>query len=228
MPTPNLNQIEHLRSAELQAKQLFDEIDKRKLVRPGITEKELNNEVFELAYEMFGIRKYWHKRIVRAGKNTLCPYKENPPDLIIQADDILFFDFGPVFDDWEADFGRTYVLGSDPDKLRLKDDIEWAWNQTKAYFDQHQDITGNELFRYVNSLAVSKGWSVGQEHCGHLVGFFPHERILGESRQHYIHPENKTPMRQPDPTGQTRNWILEIHFVDNQKQFGGFMEQLLT
>jgi hypothetical protein len=32
----------------------------------------------------------------------------------------LFFDFGPIFEDWEADFGRTFVIGNDPIKHKLK------------------------------------------------------------------------------------------------------------
>ena len=82
---------------------------------------------------MFGIKKYWHKRIVRSGKNTLLPYKENPPDLTIQEDDILFFDFGPVFDDWEADVGKTYVVGNNAKKLKLSKDVESAWHEGKAF-----------------------------------------------------------------------------------------------
>ena len=42
---------------------------------------------------------------------------------MIEEDDIVFPDFGPVFDEWEADLGRTYVMGDDPRKLRLRDDV---------------------------------------------------------------------------------------------------------
>ena len=28
--------------------------------------------------------------------------------------------------------------------------------------------------------------------------------------------------------GSTRHWILEIHFVDRKRNYGGFFEQLLT
>ena len=56
---------------------------------------------------MFGVRKFWHKRIVRSGVNTLEPYRSNPEELTLRADDIVFFDFGPIFSDWEADVGRT-------------------------------------------------------------------------------------------------------------------------
>ncbi len=85
--------------AQEKAEQLFREIERRGYIAVEKSEKVLNDEVYDLAFEMFGIRKYWHKRIVRAGKNTLLPYRENPPDLIIRSDDILFFDFGPVFED---------------------------------------------------------------------------------------------------------------------------------
>src|SRR3989339_64551 len=86
-----------LLQAQFKAEELFRAIETGNLITPLKSEKVLNDEVYELAFTLFGIRKYWHKRIVRAGKNTLLPYKENPPDLIMQPDDILFFDFGPVF-----------------------------------------------------------------------------------------------------------------------------------
>ncbi|MGW1618760.1 Imm21 family immunity protein [Streptomyces sp. NPDC002172] len=40
--------------------------------------------------ELFGTTRHWHKRIVRSGPNTLKPYRENPPDRVIAADDIVF------------------------------------------------------------------------------------------------------------------------------------------
>ena len=217
-----------LREAETKAAALFAEIESRELVRPGISERTLNTEVYELAFEMYGIKKYWHKRIVRAGPNTLCPYRENPPDLVIQNDDIVFFDFGPVFEEWEADFGRTYVLGKDETKIRIQGEIEECWHIGKTYFNSHPDITGSELYEFVNTLARERGWEYPQVHCGHLIGNFPHEKIQGEEIENYLHPENKMRLRDPDKNGAPRDWILEIHFVDRSKQIGGFFEQLLT
>ena len=217
-----------LREAESKAQRLFEEIEARQLIRPGVSEKTLNTEVYELAYDMYGIKKYWHKRIVRAGKNTLCPYRENPPDLLIQEDDILFFDFGPVFEDWEADFGRTYVLGNDSEKLRISKEIEVCWHMGKEHFLQFHDITGAELYAFVSGLAEERGFEYGQEHCGHLIGNFPHERIQGEEVENYIHPDNKVRMRAADKDGNRRDWILEVHFVLREQEIGGFFEQLLT
>lgn len=217
-----------LRDAESKAERLFLEVEARKLIRPGISEKVLNTEVYQLAFEMYGIKKYWHKRIVRAGPNTLYPYKENPPDLQIQEDDIIFFDFGPVFEDWEADFGRTYVLGSDPAKLRIQSEIEEAWQIGKSHFESCPDITGSELYKFILQLAEDRGWEYPQVHCGHLIGNFPHEKLQGEELENYIHSENHVRMRDPDKNGNPRDWILEIHFINRAKQIGGFFEQLLT
>jgi Xaa-Pro aminopeptidase len=123
--------VTELRTAQSKAQQLFQEIEKRDLIRPGISESQLNTDIYELAKEMHGITTYWHKRIVRGGRNTLSPYDENPPDLVIGEDEILLLDLGPVFEDWETDFGRTFVLGSDPRKLKLRDDIGTAFAEGK-------------------------------------------------------------------------------------------------
>ena len=102
-----------LLDAQSKAKKLFAAIQTQNLIRPGAKESEVNEGIYALAGSMFGISRYWHKRIVRAGPNTLAPYDENPPDLTVGEDDIVFLDFGPVFEEWEADFGRTYVVGND-------------------------------------------------------------------------------------------------------------------
>jgi Xaa-Pro dipeptidase len=165
---------------------------------------------------------------VRAGPNTLAPYDENPPDLTVGADDIVFLDLGPVFEEWEADFGRTFVIGSDPVKLKLCDDIATAFAQGKKYFKEHPDVTGVELFKYAEKLAEHHGWEFGGAIAGHLIGQFPHERIPGDKVTLYVHPDNPRRMRDPDANGQARHWILEIHFVDRARQIGGFYEELLT
>ncbi len=177
---------------------------------------------------MYGISSYWHKRIVRAGRNTLAPYDENPPDLEVMEDDIVFLDLGPVFEEWEADFGRTYVVGSDPLKLKLCRDLEEAFAEGKRHFQAHPEITGAELYACAQQLAERMGWEYGGPIAGHLIGVFPHEKIPGDKVTLYVHPGNHHRMRTPDAEGRERHWILEIHFVDRARQFGGFYEELLT
>jgi len=222
------DRVNSLRSAQNEANALFKSIEANSLIRPGITEGQLNEEIYKLAEQMYGITKYWHKRIVRAGENTLLPYDENPPDLMLADDDILFLDLGPVFEEWEADFGRTFVLGSDPTKLKLRDDIQKAFVEGKEYFEQHSDITAAELYQHAQNLAKKYGWEYGGPIAGHLIGQFPHERIPEDRVKLYVHPNNPSRMRNPGANGEPRHWILEIHFVDRARKIGGFYEQLLT
>jgi Xaa-Pro dipeptidase len=220
--------VTELGIAQSNAKRLFQEIEARGLIRSGITESRLNEDIYELAKEMYGITRYWHKRIVRAGRNTLAPYDENPPDLIIHEDDILFLDLGPVFEDWEADFGRTFVIGSDPLKLKLCDDVSTAFAEGKRYFHETPDITASQLFAFAVFLAHKFGWEFGGRIAGHLIGQFPHEKIAGDKVTLYVHLDSHLPMQSLDEKGQKRHWILEIHFVDRERQIGGFFEELLT
>ena len=214
--------------AENLAIQLFKAVEDRNLITAGKSEQQLNTEVFKLAHELFGIEKHWHKRIVRSGANTLLPYNENPPDLVIQEDDILFFDFGPIIGDWEADLGRTYVIGNDLIKHKLKSDVEKAWYETKEWFHKQTKLTAAELHQYAVEKAKEYGWTFGGEIAGHLIGEFPHERLEPGNYQLYVHPGNHNDMFLPDANGNKREWILEIHFVDREKQIGGFFEQLLS
>lgn len=216
-----------LMDAQNKAAEMFEKIEKT-LLRSGVTEAALTKEIFELGAERYGCDKYWHKRIVRSGPNTLHPYEDNPADRMIEPDDILFVDLGPVFEKWEADFGRTYVLGDDPVKQRLRDSLEPAWHRVKARFQEDGDITGEKLYSLACEEAERQGYEFGGIHAGHLVGSFPHERIPRDKVVFYITKGNDNEMRSVDKHGHKRHWILEIHFVDKERQIGGFFEQLLT
>lgn len=220
--------IAKLVEAEEKAQELFRAIEARNIIAAGKSEEQINKEIYRLALDLFGVEKHWHKRIVRAGINTLQPYDGNPPDLVLQEDEIIFLDFGPIFEDWEADFGRTYVIGNDPFKHKLKKDIEAAWYEAKAWFDQQTSLTGAAFWNYLDELAKKYGWTYGGQLGGHLIGHFPHERLEPKNYGLYVHPENPNDMFLPDANGNKRHWILEIHFVDREKQIGGFFEQLLT
>ena len=82
-----------LLDAEQKAHSLFEEIAKD-IVRSGITEKQMSDEIKELGFKRHNVRAHWHKRVVRSGPNTLKPYAEDPPDRMIEEDDILFVDLG--------------------------------------------------------------------------------------------------------------------------------------
>lgn len=213
--------------AQAMAQQLFAEVERRGLLAPGVTERDASDAIRDLAADLFGVTRFWHKRIVRAGPNTLQPYRQNPPDRVLCEDDIAFCDFGPLLAEWEADFGRTFVLGDDPAKLRLRDALPVVWDAGRAFFEQQPDITGEQLFDHVVALAENAGWEFGGPHAGHLVGEFPHEKINGDDLRFYIASGSTEPMRRPDALGHPCHWILEVHLIDRERQIGGFHEELL-
>src|SRR5277367_2560894 len=97
------NRAAALLQAQQKADALFNAIANQGIIRPRVLESQINQDIYDLAERMFGISTYWHKRIVRAGRNTLAPYDENPPDLMVAEDDILFLNLARLFKSWEAD-----------------------------------------------------------------------------------------------------------------------------
>ncbi len=219
---------QNLLIAEHKAKELFTAVEQRGLIVPGKTETELSGEIVTLAKTLFGIENFWHKKIVRAGANTLHPYNGNPADRVIQDDDMVFLDFGPIYNGWEADLGRTYVIGNDPLKLKLKKDVEDAWQEANEWYARQTDLTGAEYFQYVTELAKKYGWEFGGDIGGHIVGRFPHEQPDDPADMGLdVHPDNHSSIFLRDKQGNKRHWILEIQFVDRMNNIGAFFEQLL-
>ncbi|MEI9996037.1 MAG: M24 family metallopeptidase [Rhizomicrobium sp.] len=216
----------NLEAAEARGLALFDAIERAGLIAPGKREDALSDEIAAFARERFGVTHHWHKRIVRAGPNTVCMFHENPPVHAIAADDLVYLDLGPVLEDWEADLGRSYALGSDPEKQRLVADLPRLFDIVQAHYRTSPDITAEELYAFAQKTAAQAGWIFGGEIAGHTIhGKFPHAPAPRAGR--LITAGNATRMRDPDAAGNTRHWILEIHLVDRARNFGGFYERLL-
>ncbi|KAH8658146.1 peptidase M24, structural domain-containing protein [Xylariales sp. PMI_506] len=229
MSTPEVEQkrAASLLDAQNKAVELFDEIEKT-LIRPGVSEKALSDAIHKLGADRYGVRTHWHKRVIRSGPNTLRPFEDNPPDRIVEEDDILVVDLGPVFEDWEADFGRTYVLGNDPVKIQLRDALEPIWNIVKAKYDADPAMSGGDLYAIACDEATKAGFNFGAPIAGHLVGSFPHERIPKDKISLYITEGNDQSMSTTGKDGHKRHWILEIHLRDKDNKYGAFYEQLVS
>jgi hypothetical protein len=111
--------------------------------------------------------------------------------------------------------GRTYVIGNDSIKHKLKSDIEKAWYETKEWFHKQTKLTGAELYQYAVEKAKEYGWTFGGEIAGHLIGEFPHERLEPGNYQLYVHPTIIMicfyPMQMV-----IKGMDLEIHFIDTK------------
>jgi Xaa-Pro aminopeptidase len=213
--------------AQQKTKELFEAVEQRGLIVAGKTESALSAEIVALAKELFGMQEHWHKKIVRAGVNTLQPYRADPPDRIIQKDDIVFLDFGPNFEGWETDLGRTYVLGNNPLKQKMKRDVEAAWREANAWYAKQSSLTGADYFNYVAGLAKRYGYEFGGDIAGHIIGRFPHEQPNPMDLSLDVHPDNPRSILLLDKQGNKRHWVLEIQFVDRANGIGGFYEDLL-
>lgn len=219
---------EKLLHAQNTSIEFFHAIEENNLITAGKSEEQLNLEVCDLASKKFGIKDHWHKKIVRSGKNTLAIYPDNPPNRKIDKDDILFIDLGPIVDGYEADIGRTYVLGNNPKKLKLKKDVEEAWYEIREWYQRQSILKASDLFNYCVLKAKRLGWEFGGEIAGHIVGRYPHEQPADpKSLELDIHPDNHDDIFLRDADGNQRHWILELQFVDKENEIGGYFEQLL-
>lgn len=216
-----------LLAAEQRAFALLDAIEAAGVIAAGRSELDIERDIYEIAARDFGVTAHWHDRVVRAGPNTLCVAGEAAPDRIVEEDDIVFLDLGPVFGDWEADVGRSYVVGSDAEKARLVADLEIVFSAVRTCYLADADITGAGLYAVALAEAEQRGWRFGGRIAGHLVGKFPHARSPAGRDGGRVSPSNDRPMRDLDAEGRPRHWILEIHLVAPDGSFGGFYERLL-
>ncbi|WEK42262.1 MAG: M24 family metallopeptidase [Candidatus Sphingomonas colombiensis] len=219
--------LERLVDAEQKAFALLALIETSGIVAAGRTEREVEQDIYALAQREFGVEKHWHKRIARAGINTLCVAADNPPVRMIEADDIVYLDLGPVFEEWEADVGRSYAIGADPRKHALCRELPIQFDKVRERFLRDPEISGTALYDYACQSAEEVGWRFGGRIAGHVVGEFPHARMPGPKERNRIAPSNPEPLRALDLEGRQRYWILEIHLVDREEAFGGFYERLL-
>ena len=216
-----------LESAEAKALCLFDAIERDGLIRAGVSERQIEDEIGELAAREFGVEKHWHRRIVRAGPNSITISGDNPPVRAVQRDDIVYVDLGPVFEAWEADIGKSYVLGGDPEKQRLVNDLPRIFEKVRAHYHRDPGMSGAALYAFAQGAAAEAGWRFGGKIAGHIVSEFAHALIPGDKALNRISPLNPKPMNGPDGKGRARHWILEIHLVAPDESFGGFYERLL-
>jgi Xaa-Pro aminopeptidase len=220
-------ELAELHAAQARIASFFRAIEDKGLVRPGESEESLDRAIFELASRDFGVETYWHRRVVRSGPHTRMLFRELPPDRTIEEDDIVSLDLGMVFADLEADFGRTYVLGNDSEKVRLTNDLATIFRESQEHWVATPTITGRELFSFVCNASSARGWTFGGLHAGHLIGEFPFPRETRNDPRNWVKPDNEWPMHDPAPSGHPRHWILEIHLLDPTGSFGGFYEELL-
>ncbi len=226
-PVPEQERRAALEAAQTRALELFAAIERGGLIAVGRSESDVEEDIRELAAREFGVEKHWHRRIVRSGPNSVTIAGDHPPVRVIADGDIVYLDLGPVFEGWEADIGKSYVLGGDVRKNALVAELPRQFQKLQDHFRAHPGITGAALYDFTVQSAQAAGWKFGGKIAGHIVSEFAHALIPGSKDLNRIAPQNTAPMSDPDGNGNPRHWIGEIHLVDPDDGFGGFYERLL-
>jgi hypothetical protein len=86
---PELDEISRaLLDAQRKAESLFAAVIDLGVIAPGKLESEVSAEIHALAQSRFGVSRHWHKRIARAGPNTVLTYHDDPKDLRIHGNEL--------------------------------------------------------------------------------------------------------------------------------------------
>lgn len=222
-----MSRLERLIDAEERALALLDAIARAGFVAPGRSESAVDADIAALAAREFGVERHWHRRLVRAGLNTLCVFSDMPPERVIGETDTVYLDLGPVFGEWEADVGETYALGDDPARHALVAALPVVFAEVCAHARAHPDITGAALYAFACARAEARGYIFGGKIAGHGIGEFAHMTWPGDKDHQRIAPANPTRLSDPDAFGRERFWIVEVHLIAPDRTFGGFHERLL-
>lgn len=180
---------------------------------PGMTEKDAFLMLEHFLNES-GLEKKWHPTKLRFGKNTTKSFRDQSDEVVLNENDIFFFDIGPVYGDHEGDFGETFVVGHNSENQKLAHASKEIFEFTKECW-QKEKLTGMDLYKKAEELSLKMGYQLNTKMYGHRLGDFPHALYCKESLG--LMDFNPAPFL----------WVLEIHIIDQKRQLGSFYEDLL-
>ena len=142
----------------------------RAIIRPGVTELDVFNQLQATAVEEFG------ERLTGTGNDYQCGTRGGPPRNGRQAADgeLYILDLGPAFRGYFADNCRTIAVTD------VSDAQQEAWSCIRQVFE-HVERTvrpgknAQELFHEAQNILDQAPIGVFDHHLGHGFGLFPHE-----------------------------------------------------
>ncbi|RIJ01124.1 NAD(P)H dependent flavin oxidoreductase family protein [Achromobacter sp. K91] len=183
------------------------------LMRPGMTTREAIAVADEHLRRM-GASNNWHPTYVRFGPDTQSPpVQRTDYDRKLQEHDIFVLDIGPVWDGHEGDYGDTFVLGADADRLRCAEAAREVFRRARLAW--LEGLTGAALYDRASEYARELGCELVREIPGHRVSDFPHA-LYG-----------KHLLAQADFVPADGIWVLEIQVRDAERPMGAFYEDVL-
>lgn len=188
--------------------------DISKRIIPGMVEEDAVAMAKQVLLDA-GLALSWHPTRVRFGSNTTKPMKvKSTSGVVLQENDIFFLDIAPRFNAWEGDAGKTFTVGRNALQERCAQDAEQLFHEVRGAWENDK-LTGRKLYEFAKTTAESMGWRLNFDLPGHRISDFPHAAIYKGGLAEY--EACPSPMR----------WILEIHILDPENQFGAFFEDML-
>jgi Xaa-Pro aminopeptidase len=141
----------------------------RQIIRPGILELDVFNQLQSAAVEEFG------EMMTATGNDYRCGARGGPPrHRAAQEGELYILDLGPAFRGYFADNSRTIAVG-EPSQQQQQ-----AWELVTAVF-RHIERTARPgtsaraLFHEAEAMLGEAPIGVFNHHLGHGIGLFPHE-----------------------------------------------------
>ncbi len=183
-------------------------------IKPGLSE-EAARKIAASVLNDAGLRKGWHKILIRFGINTIKNFEEpSEPGVVLGDDDIFFVDIGPISEGVEGDAGTTVVVGDDSEMKAASVDVVTLWRRVRDAWLK-DGLNGIDLYEYADTMATEMGWRLNLELTGHRLSDFPHDA-------HYEGLLSDVGFRPASGL-----WVLEIQIRHPDRPFGAFFEDML-
>lgn len=186
-----------------------------KKIEPGTSEK-VGQSLIKEVFKDYDVKKFWHPSKFRISTDTVKGFSETPDHtLLCEEGDICYLDVGPIINQHEADYGRSFVIGNGSrERHALVQASETIFLNTAKYWKQERK-SGKDLFEFANDQAISLGYVLNPKMAGHRLGDFPHKVFSSEK----LFKFQQVPVE--------NLWVLEIHVIDESNQRGAFFEDIL-
>jgi len=187
----------------------------KELIKPGMTEQE----AIKLANQYFasqGVRKFWHKTHIRFGSSTVLSFDDAYQEsVVLKSEDIFYIDVGPVWGNIEGDCGETFVIGENPDFIKISRDVKTLFAKVREYWRDNSP-SGVNIYEYANKLVLQMGYVLHPSYVkGHRLSEFSHFKYTKEGIGHL------------EFTPSPERWVLEFQICHPSMKFGAFYEDLL-
>jgi len=182
-------------------------------IKPDMVEEDAH-ALYKQICTKHGVEKNWHPAKLRFGPNTLKTFKEISDPYTLQDEDIFYVDIGPVVDGHEADYGETFIIGSNYEHRHIADVSKKLFDEVSEYWNQTR-TRGPALYQWASARAKEYGYHLNMGSDGHRIGDFPHHVFF------------KGAIIECEEELLPNAWILEIQLDHPKLKFGAFYEDIL-